>query len=104
MTLQQRQQQCEKDNAFNTHIERQLLSRQTMGCIPTEAGKYAKCCTMSPIAPTPLVPGCPCEPGRPVSNRFCTIVRNVCETVKLTSYGEEFARNTGKIVSLHTNV
>lgn len=101
MTLQERQQQCERDNAFNARIERQLQKvSKTTDCIPTEAQKYSKCCTLSPIAPTPVIPNCPCEPERPTSNRFCTKVRNACETVELTAYGKEFARNTGRIVSV----
>lgn len=102
MSLQQRQQQCERENACNILREQQRQEANRTDCIPL-VGKYEKCCTISPIAPTPLVPGCPCEPTRPNPSRFCTKINNVCDRVELTAYGKRFACNTGKMVSANND-
>lgn len=61
--------------------------------------KLFKCCLKSaPIIPT--LPVCnPCENIKCPDTRFCTRVNNECDKLYLTTYGKEFASETGKIVS-----
>jgi len=65
----------------------------------TKTGQYYKCCTLSPVAPTPLIRVDCCEKARPCRGNFCSSVNADCDDFELTPYGKEFILRTGRLVS-----
>ncbi|XP_008179314.1 uncharacterized protein LOC100574530 isoform X3 [Acyrthosiphon pisum] len=64
----------------------------------TKTGQFHKCCTLSPVAPTPLIRVDCCEKLRPCRGNFCTSVNADCDDFELTPFGKEFVLRTGKLI------
>ncbi|KAL4103779.1 hypothetical protein QTP88_019118 [Uroleucon formosanum] len=64
----------------------------------TKTGQFYKCCTLSPVAPNPLIQIDCCEKARACRGNFCSLVNADCDDFELTPYGKEFVLRTGRLI------
>lgn len=96
---------CDMNTSINTREETVKDFVKKVDCDKQkhaeETGQYYKCCTLSPVEPTPLTKVSCCEKTRPCVSNFCSAVKGECDNYELTSYGKDFALKTGRLVSEH---
>lgn len=96
---------CDLNTSINTREEKPNDLAKKVDCDkeknPCETGQYYKCCTLSPVEPTPLINVNCCEKTRPCISNFCTAVKGECNNYDLTPYGKDFVLKTGRLVSEH---
>ncbi|CAI6359262.1 unnamed protein product [Macrosiphum euphorbiae] len=93
---------CDLNTSINTREEKPNDLAKKVDCDkeknPCETGQYYKCCTLSPVEPTPLINVNCCEKTRPCISNFCTAVKGECNNYDLTPYGKDFVLKTGRLI------
>jgi len=99
---------CDLNTSINTREETGKDFVKKVDCDKqknaTEIGQYYKCCTLSPVEPTPLINVNCCEKARPCISNFCSAVKGECDNYDLTPYGKDFVLKTGRLVSEHLKI
>jgi len=99
---------CDLNTSINTRDETAKDLVKKVDCDKqknaTEIGQYYKCCTLSPVEPTPLINVNCCEKARPCISNFCSAVKGECDNYDLTPYGKDFVLKTGRLVSKHSKI
>lgn len=94
---------CDLNTSINTREESVKDLTKKVDCdkekTAPEIGQYYKCCTLSPVAPTPLINIDCCQKTKPCVSHFCTAVQGECNNYELTPYGKDFVCKTGRLVS-----
>ncbi|XP_026816080.1 uncharacterized protein LOC113555755 [Rhopalosiphum maidis] len=93
---------CDKNTSINTQEETVKDHVKNVDCgnqkPATKNGQFYKCCTLSPVVPTPLINIDCCEKARPCKGNFCSSVNADCDDFELTPYGKEFVLRTGRLI------
>ncbi|XP_015368494.1 PREDICTED: uncharacterized protein LOC107164969 [Diuraphis noxia] len=96
---------CDMNTSINTREETVKDLVKKVDCDKqknaTEIGQKYKCCTLSPVEPTPLTNVNCCEKARPCISSFFSAGKGECDNFELTPHGKDFALKTGRLVSEH---